>query len=148
MILSREDSMEKKRILVAIDGSKFSAKVMEMAIEYARLLEAEIVFVHCHRKYPRLLGQPHRDQIISEIRDETEERMAPFLAQLKEADTPYSKRLLEEPAGETIAETAEIEKCQLIVMGSRGLSNLQGLIIGSVANRVLHMATCPVMVVK
>ncbi|MEE4241118.1 MAG: universal stress protein [Desulfopila sp.] len=140
--------MEKKRILVAVDGSDFSAKVMEKAIEYARLLEAEVVFVHCHKRYPRLLGQPYRDQIISEIRDETHQRVAPYLAQLGKARIPYIERLLEGPAGETIAETAKIEKCRLIVMGSRGLSNLKGLIIGSVSNRVLHVADCPVMVVK
>jgi nucleotide-binding universal stress UspA family protein len=140
--------MKQKRILVAVDGSPFSEKVIDEAIEYARLFEAELIFVYCHRKYPRLMKQPYRDHMISEIRDETEESVKPYLEQLEAAGVPYVKRLLETPAGITIAETAESEQCDLIIMGSRGLSNLQGLIIGSTTNRVLHLAKCPVLVVN
>ena len=86
--------------------------------------------------------------MISEIRDETTETVQPYLDQLEAAGVPYIERLLETPAGVTIAETAESEQCDLIIMGSRGLSNLQGLIIGSTTNRVLHLAKCPVLVVN
>lgn len=139
--------MKHKKVLVAVDGSHYSDKVIDKAIEYACLLEAQVVFVHCHRKYPRLLGQPYRDQIISAIKDEILETVTPYLKKLKKAEVPYIERFMEEPAGKAIAEVAEDEKCELIIMGSRGLSNLQGLIIGSVTNRVLHLATCPVLVV-
>lgn len=140
--------MKQKRILVAVDGSVFSEKVIQEAIEYARLLEAEVVFVYCHRKYPRLMKQPYRDHMISEIRDETKGTVKPYLGQLEDAGIPYVERLLETPAGIAIAETADSEQCDLIIMGSRGLSNLQGLIIGSTTNRVLHLAKCPVLVVN
>ena len=139
--------MEQKRVLVAVDGSSFSDKVIKKAIEYAKLLEAEVVFVYCHRKYPRLLKQPYRDHLITEINDETTETVKPYLDQLEDAGIPVVERFLETPAGVAIAETAESEKCDLIVMGSRGLSNLQGLIVGSTTNRVLHLAKCPVLVV-
>jgi nucleotide-binding universal stress UspA family protein len=140
--------VEKKRILVAVDGSSFSEKVIQEAIEYARLLEAEVVFVYCHRKYPRLMKQPYRDHMISEIRDETDKIVKPYLDMLTNAGVSYVERLLETPAGVTIAETAEGERCDLIIMGSRGLSNLQGLIVGSTTNRVLHLAKCAVLVVN
>lgn len=140
--------MGKKRILAAVDGSSFSDAVLDRTIEYAKLVNAEVVFVHCHRKYPKLLGQPHRDHIISEIKDETEETVRPYLEKLEQAGVPYIERLLETPAGVKIAETAESEGCELIIMGSRGLSNLQGLIVGSVTHRVLHLANCSVLVVK
>ncbi len=140
--------MEQKRILVAIDGSSFSDKVIDKAIEYAKLLSAEVVFVYCHKKYPKLLGQPYRDHFISAIKDETEEIVRKYLDMLDKAEIPYLERLLEGPAGAVIPEVAENEHCELIVMGSRGLSNLQGLIIGSVTHRVLHTAKCPVLVVK
>ena len=140
--------MKQKRILVAVDGSYYSEKVIKEAIEYAKLFRTEIVFVYCHRKYPRLMKQPYRDHMISEIRDETAETVQPYLDQLEAAGVPYIERLLETPAGVTIAETAESEQCDLIIMGSRGLSNLQGLIIGSTTNRVLHLAKCPVLVVN
>ncbi len=140
--------MEKKRIAVAVDGSRFSLKVMEKAIEYAKLLAADVVFVYCHKRYPRILGQPYRDQIISEINDQAKEIVRPYLEQLKDAGVAFTVRLMEEPAGTMIPEVARDEKCDLIIMGSRGLSNLQGLIIGSVTHRVLHVAECAVMVVK
>lgn len=140
--------MEKKRILVAVDGSYFSEKVIREAIEYARLFEAEVVFVYCHRKYPRLMKQPYRDHMITEIRDETDKIVKPYIDMLTDAGVLCVERLLETPAGVTIAETAESEHCDLIIMGSRGLSNLQGLIVGSTTNRVLHLAKCPVLVVN
>jgi len=140
--------MKQKRILIAVDGSKFSDKVMDVGLEYARRQDAEVVFVHCHKKFPKLVGQPYRDKMISAIRDEAEEIARPYLNQLTEAGIHHVERLLEEPAGSMIPEVAEDEKCDLIVLGSRGLSNLQGLIIGSVTHRVLHTAKCPVLVVK
>lgn len=140
--------MATKRILVAIDGSSFSDKVLDKAIEQARLIDGEIVFVHCHKKYPKLLGQPHRDHFISAIKDETEALCRSFLQRLTNEDIPHLIRLLEGPAGRVISNVADTEGCELIVMGSRGLSNLQGLIIGSVTHRVLHTASCPVLVVK
>jgi nucleotide-binding universal stress UspA family protein len=47
-----------------------------------------------------------------------------------------------------IARLASELKCDLIVMGSHGRSGLAGLIMGSVASRVLHLAPCPVLLVK
>ena len=140
--------MSQKRIAVAIDGSSFSEKVLQTGIQYARLHNAEIVFIHCHRKYPRILGQPHRDHLISAINDETEELVRGYLDYLTEQGIPSVERLMEGPAGSVIPEVARTENCELIVMGSRGLSNLQGLIIGSITHRVLHLAECPVLVVK
>ncbi|MCP4755050.1 MAG: universal stress protein [Proteobacteria bacterium] len=58
----------------------------------------------------------------------------------------FSERILEEPAGSVIPNVAEIEKSSMIVMGSRGLTDLEGLFLGSVTHRVLHLAPCPVLV--
>jgi nucleotide-binding universal stress UspA family protein len=49
---------------------------------------------------------------------------------------------------EVIANVAEVEKCELIVMGSKGKSDLEGLILGSVTHKVLNIASSPVLVVK
>lgn len=140
--------MTKRRILVAIDGSQHSWKVLEKSIEYAHIFAAEIVLVHCHRKFPKLLGQPYRDQVISSILDEIQETVGPFVGKLKESGVDFTEIMVEEPAGSMIPTVAENEKCEMIIMGSRGLSDLEGLIIGSVTHRVLHLAKCPVLVVK
>lgn len=140
--------MTKNRFLAAIDGSVHSWMVLEKAIEYARIFTAEIVLVYCHKKYPKLLGQPYRDQVISSIMDQTQETVAPFVRKLEESGLPFTQLMVEEPAGSMIPIVAGNEKCELIIMGSRGLTDLEGLIVGSVTHRVLHLAKCPVLVVK
>ncbi len=140
--------MDQKKILMAIDGSEYSHKVVEKAGEYAKLLKSTIVFVYCHRKFPTILGQPQRDIEISSIMTETEKVTTPYLKQLRDKGLEVEERMMEEPAGSVIPEVARIEKCDLIIMGSRGLTNLASLIVGSVTNRVLQTAPCSVLVVR
>jgi len=140
--------MTGKRILAAVDGSAHSDRVLDKAIEYARLLEGEVLLVYCHKKYPKLLGQPYRDEAISAIMNKTERVFAPYLVKLRESGVKFAELAVEEPAGTMLATVAEHEKCEMIIMGSRGKSDLEGLIIGSVTHKVLHLAKCPVLVVK
>lgn len=140
--------MDRKKILVAIDGSEHSHKVVDKAIEFARLINAEVLLVYCHQKFPVILGQPYRDRQVADILDESEKLIEPFILRLQKEDIPAEDRIMEEPAGKMIPEIARIENCDLIIMGSRGLSNLAGMIVGSVTNRVLQTAPCSVLVVK
>ncbi len=140
--------MSSKKILVAIDGSEHSYLIVDKAIEYARLFDVSVLLVYCHRRFPTILGEPYRDEQISSIISESEKVIAPFLQHIKKAGIAVEERIMEEPAGAAIADIARIEHCDLIVMGSRGLTNLAGLIIGSVTNRVLHTAPCSVLVVR
>lgn len=55
--------------------------------------------------------------------------------------------LPEGPEAESILRAAEKSKADLIVMGTRGLGALKGLLVGSVSRKVIHYASCPVMVV-
>jgi len=140
--------MTEKKILVAVDGSEHSYKVIETAIKYARLLSAEVVLVHCHKKFPTILGEPLRNEAIVTTLRKAETLIAPFTKRLREAEINVEERLMEEPAGAVIPDIAKIEKCELIVVGSRGLTNLEGIFLGSVTNRVLHTTPCSVLVVK
>lgn len=140
--------MEHKKILVAIDGSSHSSRVVETATRYAELMEAKIILVYCHKKFPSILGEPHRNNAIAGILREAESLIEPFSAVLKSADISFEERLIEEPAAAAIVDIAKIQKCELIIMGSRGLTNLEGLLLGSTTNRVLHTTPCSVLVVK
>ena len=55
--------------------------------------------------------------------------------------------ILEGDPAEMTNETARVQKCDLIVMGSRGMSNILGLTLGSVSTKVLHSAQCMVLLV-
>ncbi len=137
-----------KKVLLAVDGSEHSHKVLETAIEYARMLNAAVVFVYCHEKFPQLLGEPYRNREIARILEESGIVIAPFLKQLSKAGLSVEERVMEEPAAKRITDIAEIEGCDLIVIGSRGLGGLTSLIVGSVAQRVLQTAPCSVLVVR
>lgn len=140
--------MGRKKILLAVDGSEHSNMVIDQAVEYAKLLDAEVVFVYCHKRFPVIIGQPYRDNEIATTISEAEKLVKPFLQHLESNSISVEQRLMEEPAGTMISEVARIEKCDLIIMGSRGLTNLASLIVGSVTNRVLQTAPCSVLVVR
>lgn len=140
--------MNEKKILVAIDGSDHSDKIIAKAIEFSTLVKAKVILVYCHRRFSTILGQPQRDKEIPLIKKRSQELIDPFLKLFEEKGIEADQRLMEEPAGSVISDIATIEKCDLIIMGSRGLTNLAGLIVGSVTNRVLQTAPCSVLVVK
>ncbi len=140
--------MSSNKIVVAIDGSEHSYLIVDKAMEHAKLFSVSILLVFCHRRFPTIMGHPYRDEEISNIISESEKVIKPFLQHIRNAGIAVEERIMEEPAGAAITDIARIEKCELIVMGSRGLTNLAGLIIGSVTNRVLHTAPCSVLVVR
>lgn len=140
--------MSQKKMVVAIDGSVYSKEALNKSIEYAKLLEAQVLLVYCHKKFPKIGSSPFREEAVATILNEAEKLLQPYVDLLKEEQIPFDKRLMEEPAPLAISRVADIEKCVLIVMGSRGLTDLEGLLIGSVTHRVLQTATCPVLVVK
>lgn len=140
--------MAARKFLAAVDGSDYSLLVVEKAIEYAQVFEAEIVLVYCHKKYPKLLGQPYRDEAIAAIMAKAEKVLQTYVKKLQDSGVRYTELAVEEPAGSMIPTVAATEKCEMIIMGSRGKSDLEGLVIGSVTHKVLHLAKCPVLVVK
>jgi len=140
--------MSEKKILVAVDGSKQSDKIIDKTIEYLGLVEAKVILVHCHRKFSTILGQTHREKEIPLIKKRAQQVIDPYIERLQKHGITTEQRLMEEPAGTAITDIASIEKCTLIIMGSRGLTNLTGLLVGSVTNRVLQTAPCSVLVIK
>jgi len=140
--------MNPRKILVAIDGSAHTEKVVTAAGECGRIFGSKLILLHCHHRFPTILGEPYRNQEIAGIISAAEALVTPYRQMLQDMNVDVEVRLLEEPAGSTIADVAEIEECDLIIMGSRGLSKLAGLLIGSVTNRVLQTASCSVLVVR
>ncbi|MBE0582923.1 MAG: universal stress protein [Desulfofustis sp.] len=140
--------MKDRRIVAAIDGSDYSDLVLDKAIQYATLLNASVLLVYCHKKFPTLLGEPQRNAQIAEIISQAEALIKPYQERLEEVGITCESRLMEEPAAAMIIDIARIEECELIIMGSRGLNNLTGLLVGSVTNQVLQSAPCSVLVVR
>jgi len=136
------------KILTPVDGSDHSMRAARYAAALAGMVDAEIILVHCHKPFPVILGDPYYQKAVIAILEKSNEMLEPFRQLYLEHNLRFSERILEEPAGKAITEVSEIEHCDLIIMGSRGHSDLKGLVIGSVAHRVLHSVTCPVLIVR
>jgi len=65
---------------------------------------------------------------------------------LREEGISVEERAIGGKTAEVIADVARLEKFDLIVMGSKGKTDLERLVLGSVTHKVLHTAECPVMV--
>lgn len=144
----KEQVMNIKTILNPIDGSDHSIRSTRHAIELAKLLDAKIVLLHCHARFPIVLAEPYFQQAIDEINKASEELVQPFIELLEQGKVKFDVRILEGAPGNKIPDVARIEKIDLIVMGSRGVSDFTGLLLGSVAHQVIQKAECPVFITK
>ncbi len=140
--------MEIKTILNPVDGSDHSMNATNYAIGLARLLDAKIVLLHCHARFPIVLAEPYFQQAIDSINKVSEELIAPYITLLERSEVQFEVRILEGTPGNRIPDVAKIENANLIVMGSRGVTDFTGLFIGSVAHQVLHKSECPVFIAK
>lgn len=140
--------MEFKKILNPVDGSSHSINSTRYAIDLARKFDSHILLLHCHARFPVVLSEPYFQQAIDEIMKSSEDLVKPYEEMLEKAGVSYETRILEGTPGTHISEVARIEKMDLIVMGSRGVSDLAGLFLGSVAHQVLNKAECPVFITK
>lgn len=140
--------MKGSYILLPVDGSAHADQATDCAAELARLAEGRILLLYCHRSFPKVIGEPYLQAMITRTLEDAQELLKPYCDRLHQAGVQFEDRIIEGPAGKTIVEVAAIEKCNFIVMGTRGRSDLQGLLLGSVTHRVLQTAPCPVLVVR
>ncbi len=140
-----------KKILVATDGSRYSRNAFLTAIEYAQALGAEIVLFHVVVE-PNSFATYSGGKPIQLPQEEIDARgNVVFNKTMEDIDAKQisivKKAVVGFPA-ETIVDELEDGRFDLVIMGSRGYSPLLGAFIGSVAQRVVARATCPVLVVK
>jgi nucleotide-binding universal stress UspA family protein len=135
-------------ILLPVDGSEHANRATAYALKLAGLMCARVILLYCHRPFPVKLGEPYFQHAIDKIMVEANALMEPFRSILAEKGVDFTNLIIEGPPGKKICDIARIESCELVIMGSRGRSDLKGLLLGSVAHRVLQQAPCPVLVVR
>ena len=140
--------MSKPVILLPVDGSEHAIRATAYALKMADLMGARVLLLYCHRPFPVKLGEPYFQHAIDKIMLEANTLMEPFQSILAEKKVDHTDLILEGPPGGKICDIARIENCEMIIMGSRGRSDLKGLLLGSVAHRVLQQSPCPVLVVR
>lgn len=133
-----------EKILLAVDGSEPSTRAIPVAADVALGHRAEVLVLHV---------QEHALTWGAEVETPSEaaELVDGIVADLKDQGVSVRGEITRAPLGQTpraILNVAHDEDVDLIVMGTRGLSDWGRLLMGSVAHKVIHLAECPVLVVR
>lgn len=138
-----------KKILVAVDGSDASLKGARAAFELARPFGADVTFLHVVP--PILLPGDAPWAPLDELHQSElargEKVLTETLAAMGQTVLNVSLRVVLGPVAETITEVAEEGAFELVVVGSHGKGAVKRMLLGSVADRLMHLCTRPVLVV-
>jgi universal stress protein A len=149
--------MEIKTILVPVDFSEFTRNVMEYATFIAQSFHSRMIVVHVLQTFDIgeavnwmetiIPAQPGLD-LLGQIRESAEKQLASLKAQYADLPVSIITRIEEGVPFVEIVRLAAREEVDLIVMGSHGRTGIRHLLIGSVAEKVVRKAPCPVLCVK
>lgn len=131
-----------KKILLATDGSTYSMEATKYAIDLARAGKAELCALTA--LYTELGFQKSREEALREQKARGKETLRKVMALAGKAGVKATQAIVEGPPWIKIVETASEGGYDLIVVGSKG----KGVLLGSVAEKVVRDASCPVLVIK
>ncbi len=137
-----------KNIIIAVDGSEYGNRALKYAKNLADRYEATPRIVHVFPHTSDLLGYEDFEILFSRRKSAGQAILDEVRQQLGDVSIDVKEELPEGPEAAAILDVAEKSKADLIVMGTRGLGSVKGLLLGSVSNKVMHYASCPVMVVR
>jgi nucleotide-binding universal stress UspA family protein len=138
-------------ILVPTDFSPDAEAALEHAIDFARMFGARIHLLHAWYIAPQAAtpwSYSFPAGLIEEVRQDSQRRIDALRDKVKARGIEASGEISGEPPSLAITACAERQKADLIIMGTRGLTGVKHVLLGSVAERTLRFAPCPVMVVK
>jgi len=145
--------MRYETVLVATDFSEAADAAVEAAVELARHFEAELVLLHAYNveipiASPAMSGgYILPDGFFEQIGKQARAQVEKAAKEITERGVRAVGVAFDEPAALAIVGEAERRDADLIVMGTRGLTGLKHVALGSVADRVVRTAPCPVMTV-
>ncbi len=145
-----------KRILVPLDFSEESLNALHSAHVLAQQTSAEIMLVHViedpHTTSFNTMGivdyTPEENVYIVKLMERTKERMEELVNKNEYEDVVLKYTIEVGHPFEKISKVIAEHNSSLIVMGSKGASGLVNVLVGSVADRVVRTASCPVITVK
>jgi nucleotide-binding universal stress UspA family protein len=141
------------KILLAVDGSKNSLDAVNALIEHADWYREKptVELVTVHLPVPQLPGMGAavgKGQIQKYYEEEGAASLTEAKKRLDRSGIAYKARVLVGPVAESIVKHAADAKCDLIFIGTRGMTATAKALLGSTASKVLHISTVPVLLVK
>ena len=137
------------KILIAVDGSKNSLDAVKEVINHADWYREKpsVELVTVHRPVPKV-GHLNKAQLEKYYREEGEEALAAAKKLLGASRIPFTAVVLIGDVAESIVKHAKAKRCDLISIGTRGMSALGKALVGSIATRVIQISDIPVLLVK
>jgi len=150
------------KILVPLDGSKYSERALEAAINIAKKFQSELTLIDVYSfempysiKYVRkgvtgkLRGYSEAFRVASEaIQRERAGILKKGEMKVKVEGIPVETALMEGNTVQEILRKAVEGKFDLIVIGAKGAGKIRGMLIGHVSEKVVRKARCPVLVIR
>lgn len=146
--------MRIKRLLHATDFSAASRPAFRLAQELARAFKSELVLCHVYqRPTPLMAGDvpaPPRllDDMWAADRKAALRRLDALIRAARGAGVRASPLLVEGPPAAAIVRAASRKRADLLILGTHGRTGVRRMLIGSVAERVVRTASCPVLTVR
>lgn len=140
------------KILVAVDGSQCAEKALKSAVDLAKKYNAKLILIHVVLRQlavaPSQAGVIATSVFVKEMEVEGKEIITKAEAFVKTEGVECACKMIQGVPAEEIVKTARDEGVDLIVMGSRGLTEVRAFLLGSVSDKVSHHAKCPTLIVK
>lgn len=143
-----------ERILVPVDGSDRALAAVELAVELQGKCDSELMLLCVYRHYSLL------EASMSMVNPERPENLDESMRQYAQGVVEHAKKHATEhgsakvrgfvksgPPARTIVNFAKDKNVDLIMLGSRGLGDVEGYLLGSVSHKVTSLSHCPTMVV-
>lgn len=150
--MSEAKVMNIQHILVPTDFSACSSHALDLAIQLGRLLHARITLLHVVQ-IPYLVGSgagmgEGMALYTEQAETEAHQMLAAYVKRLSDAGLECDTIVDHATPFQRIVDHAETQHVDLIIMGTHGHTGLQHMLLGSVAEKVVRLACCPVMVTR
>jgi nucleotide-binding universal stress UspA family protein len=132
--------------MVGYDGSKQSDKAVDVALELASCMDAKLL-VFAVARPPEPATSVELEAVLDDAREHYQEGFQ-RIRERADADMQFETAIAVGHPAEQIVHRAELEHSDLIILGNRGHSRIERLLLGSTSERVLRYAHCPVMIVR
>lgn len=139
------------KIMVAIDKAEITNKILDATIEIARNKQTQVTLVHVSQDYVSngmtYVPVNFLEEVLNEMEKAILEQLQEAKSKLKSAGVnPETIHLKGDPAHEILNYAWDTEQ-RLIIIGSRGLRGVKGMMLGSVSHKVSQLSSCPVLIV-